>query len=53
MLARSFRKTDREGGWFSRRKRYTEWWIVAGTVRRLRDMALERAVPEIKFAFPR
>jgi hypothetical protein len=51
VLARSFRKTDREGGWFSRRKRYTEWWIVAGqkvfvagTVRRLRDMALERKV---------
>jgi hypothetical protein len=51
VLARSFRKTDREGGWFSRRKRYTEWWIVpgqkvfvAGTVRRLRDMALERNV---------
>lgn len=51
VLARSFRKTNREEGSFSRRKRYTEWWIVpgqkvfvAGTVRRLRDMALERKV---------
>jgi hypothetical protein len=49
VLRRSFRKIDREGGWFRRRKRYTEWWIVAGqrvfvagTVRRLRDMARER-----------
>ena len=51
VLRRSYQKIDREGGWFSRRKRYTEWWIVpgqkvfvAGTVRRMRDLGLERRV---------
>ena len=40
--------TQREG-WFGRRKRFSEWWIVsgqklfvAGTVRRLRNAVLER-----------
>jgi len=48
-LRRSYRTIEREGGWLSHRKRYTEWWVVqgqrlfvAGTVRRLRDMAQER-----------
>jgi hypothetical protein len=51
LLRQSFRKIERGEGFFSRRKRYTEWWIVAaqkvfvvGTVRRVRDLALERRV---------
>jgi len=50
-LKQSYRNIEREGGWLSNRKRYTEWWIVqgqkmfvAGTVRRLRDLAQERRV---------
>ena len=50
-LRQSYRNIEREGGWLSYRKRYTEWWIVqgqrlfvAGTVRRLRDVAQERRV---------
>ena len=49
ILRQSFRKVERGEGFFGRRKRYTEWWIVtgqkvfvAGTVRRVRDLALER-----------
>ncbi|HEV8703267.1 MAG TPA: GIDE domain-containing protein [Candidatus Polarisedimenticolia bacterium] len=48
VLRQSFRKVERGEGFFGRRKRYTEWWIVsgqkvfvAGTVRRVRDLALE------------
>jgi len=49
VLRQSFRKIELAEGFFGRRKRYTEWWIVsgqkvfvAGTVRRVRDLALER-----------
>jgi E3 Ubiquitin ligase len=49
VLQRSYRTFRRDEGWFARRKRLSEWWIVpgqklfiAGTVRRLRDEALER-----------
>ncbi len=48
-LAQSYRNIDSSGGWLGGRKRYTEWWIVqgqkmlvAGTVRRLRDLGQER-----------
>lgn len=51
LLQQSFRKIERGEGFFSRRKRYTEWWIVSaqkvfvvGTVKRVRDLALERRV---------
>jgi hypothetical protein len=51
LLRQSFRKIERGEGFFSRRTRYTEWWIVSaqkvfvvGTVRRVRDLALERRV---------
>src|SRR2546422_95745 len=50
-LERSFRRVECGEGWFGRRKRVSEWWIVpgqklfvAGTVRRLRDAVLERRV---------
>ena len=49
VLQRSFQRVERGEGWFGRRKRYSEWWIVsgqklfvAGTVRRLRNAVLER-----------
>lgn len=46
VLRQAYRKIERPQGWFSKRKRYTEWRIipgqrvyVLGTVRKLRDMA--------------
>ena len=49
VLQQSFRKIERGEGWFAKRKRCTEWWIVpaqkvfvAGTVSRVRDLAHER-----------
>jgi len=49
VLQRSFQTFERGQGWFGRRKRYSEWWIVsgqkifvAGTVRRIRDEVKER-----------
>jgi len=49
VLERSYRQIERGEGWLGRRKRSSEWWIVAGqklfvagTVRRLRDAVLER-----------
>jgi len=48
VLQRSFRRVERGEGWFGRRKRTSEWWIVqgqklfvAGTVRRLRNAVQE------------
>ena len=48
VLRQAYRKVERDGGWFSKRKRYTEWRIVPGqrvyalgTVRKLRDLARE------------
>lgn len=49
VLQQSFRKIERGEGFFAKRKRCTEWWIVsaqkvfvAGTVSRVRDLAHER-----------
>jgi hypothetical protein len=48
VLRQAHRKIERPSGWFSKRRRYTEWRIVPGqrvyalgTVRKLRDMARE------------
>ena len=48
VLQQSFRKIERGEGFFAKRKRCTEWWIVsaqkvfvAGTVSRVRDLAHE------------
>jgi len=49
VLERSYRQVERGEGWLGRRKRYSEWWIVAGqklfvagTVTTLRNAVLER-----------
>ena len=51
VLRQSFQKIERDGGWFSRRMRYTEWRLidgqrayVLGTVYKLRNLAEESRV---------
>jgi hypothetical protein len=48
VLRQAYRKIERPEGWFSKRKRYTEWRIIPGqrvyalgSVRKLRDLAQE------------